>query len=494
MRGKPQRKGDNIMKKMKKIMAMLLAMVMVLGMTVSTMAAPNSATITVENLEEGTTIKSVQVIEPDTEAETGWKFSSEAMSEAFKSVYTNLDDQEIIWRLIAFADSESLPDDKKDVSPATPEEVKNAIHAIGVENYSNENVVGNAVTVFNAGVYAIYATPVEGSDTVYAPMAGYVSFTYSETGVPSGLNDTIVYAKKSSIPMEKTTTDDDHATEIGKIVTYTINTNVPYGLGLNEWKITDNINGASYVTDTDGNVEVTVTVGTTEAIVMKTPINEDGKSFTLDLTSLIREETNYGADVVLTYKAKVTDTEVSNTVSDGEHTSDEVKLYTGTITLTKWNEDQTKKLAGAKFEVRKGGAEGAFDANAEALKFKADTEGVAGRYTYDPNGTITEVETGADGTLEIKGLDVGKYYFKETEAPDGYHVKDDPKGYDAEGELKVTGEATSIFEGEASLTNSKLSSLPGTGGIGTTIFTIGGCAIMVAAAGLFFASRRKANK
>ena len=39
--------------------------------------------------------------------------------------------------------------------------------------------------------------------------------------------------------------------------------------------------------------------------------------------------------------------------------------------------------------------------------------------------------------------------------------------------------------------NTKLSELPSTGGIGTTIFTIGGCIIMIIAAGLFFASRRK---
>ena len=35
---------------------------------------------------------------------------------------------------------------------------------------------------------------------------------------------------------------------------------------------------------------------------------------------------------------------------------------------------------------------------------------------------------------------------------------------------------------------------PSTGGIGTTIFTIGGCAIMIIAAGLFFATRRKTEK
>ena len=42
--------------------------------------------------------------------------------------------------------------------------------------------------------------------------------------------------------------------------------------------------------------------------------------------------------------------------------------------------------------------------------------------------------------------------------------------------------------------NTKLSSLPSTGGIGTTIFTIGGCAIMILAAALYFASRRKTAK
>ncbi|MEI3495409.1 MAG: LPXTG cell wall anchor domain-containing protein [Blautia obeum] len=42
--------------------------------------------------------------------------------------------------------------------------------------------------------------------------------------------------------------------------------------------------------------------------------------------------------------------------------------------------------------------------------------------------------------------------------------------------------------------DTKLSALPSTGGIGTTIFTIAGCLIMVTAAGLFFASRKRTNK
>ena len=41
------------------------------------------------------------------------------------------------------------------------------------------------------------------------------------------------------------------------------------------------------------------------------------------------------------------------------------------------------------------------------------------------------------------------------------------------------------------MTDTKLSALPSTGGIGTTIFTVGGCVIMIAAAYMFFVSRRK---
>ena len=53
------------------------------------------------------------------------------------------------------------------------------------------------------------------------------------------------------------------------------------------------------------------------------------------------------------------------------------------------------------------------------------------------------------------------------------------------------GTASKIQLTETDIQNTKLSELPSTGGIGTTIFTIGGCVIMVTAAGLYFATRKK---
>ncbi len=63
-----------------------------------------------------------------------------------------------------------------------------------------------------------------------------------------------------------------------------------------------------------------------------------------------------------------------------------------------------------------------------------------------------------------------------------------------EGAGTATGLKELNGDSVSSIPNTKLAALPSTGGIGTTIFTIGGCAIMIAAAGLFFATRRKADK
>ena len=86
----------------------------------------------------------------------------------------------------------------------------------------------------------------------------------------------------------------------------------------------------------------------------------------------------------------------------------------------------------------------------------------------------------------MTGLDEGNYEFKETKAPTGYSVNSENKAFTI-----TANEEKEVTEDAGEFVNTKLSALPETGGIGTTIFTIVGCGIMIAAAGLFFASRRK---
>lgn len=129
----------------------------------------------------------------------------------------------------------------------------------------------------------------------------------------------------------------------------------------------------------------------------------------------------------------------------------------------------------------------------EALKFDYDED--TGVYTYNPDSSrtnATTVVTNANGEVTVKGLDKGKYHFTETKAPNGYSINEAGADIDLTFEGKV---ATANFENTSGkLKDSRLSSLPSTGGMGTYLFTIIGVVVMAGAAGAFFISRRKGSE
>lgn len=469
-------------------MAMLLAMVMVLGMTVTAMAAPNSATITItdenENVLTDAELLYVQVIKADQTTRTGWAFTSTEIEQAYSEAFWEDDAQNIIEQLIAYEEGKDAND-----GAATSEEIAKALSLLA--NRKTPYVeMKNPQTVTEAGVYAIKATQ---AGYTYNNMAAYVGFGTVNGSYPV-LLDAELTAKRTPVDLDKEVTDSDKVVAIGDIVTYTIETTVPFidpGAKDKAFKVWDKITGAEYYFEGEGS-HFSIIMGDFEKVDVAPAV--EGNGFTVDLSDLIlADNENAGKKVLIAYTAKVTSQTVeneagSNVSGDDVDTGDE-DIYTGFIKLTKYNENKTQKLEGAGFEVSAEGSK-------EKLTFRKDID-IEGHYTYDPEGTITEVFTGLDGTLVLAGLDLGTYNFKETTAPEGYHVKNDPSGIDATAILKLEEgetEAKDIVTVDTELTNTKLSSLPSTGGIGTTIFTIGGCAIMIAAAGLFFASRRKANK
>ena len=106
-----------------------------------------------------------------------------------------------------------------------------------------------------------------------------------------------------------------------------------------------------------------------------------------------------------------------------------------------------------------------------------------------------EMKSAANGTFNVKGLDAGTYYLKETTPPAGYSAC-------ANKEIVISATHNG---NHVELDSSKLSTtiinkkaggitLPSTGGIGTTIFYVVGGGLMVAAIVLLVTKKRMENK
>ena len=478
------------MSKVKRILSVIMAMVMVLAMSVPTFAAGENATITLKRFDKANKVKYMQIIQKDETKTSGWAFTNGAgkcFTEAFELTDSEDAQQQVIWGLIKYNDnSVKLPTGVTAVT-ATAAKIDLALSKVAALTGFTVAKNKESIEVNAAGVYAIKA---EETGFTYKTATAYVGF-----GEPyPTLTGAEVTAKKSPTSVDKIVADDDHVVAIGDIVTYTIEAYVPFIDAANTdnrtFTITDKITGADYYLAGPNSVNNVTMVGK-DGQVGTIVVNEDGKGFTIDLSELVADTSNpnAGKKITVTYTAKVKELTVENTA--GSHTADAtyggnnvpVKLFTGEITLLKYGDsDEANVLKDAEFEVSK-------DEAATPLKFKLQENGNY-RYAPDAEDASTVVKTNAEGKIVVEGLNVGTYHFKETKAPEGYSINTDGKDIT----LTQTGVATAIVKASGKLNDTKLNALPSTGGIGTTIFTIGGCAIMIVAAGLFFATRRKTQK
>jgi LPXTG-motif cell wall-anchored protein len=504
------------MSKVKRILSVIMAMVMVLAMSVPTFAGTvTPSKITVNNLDAKATITWLQIIEPSQSTATGWTFTNGALAEFQKvTAFSGLDEQQILWKLIKYADKDNKVTVPADTTAATAADFQAAM--VNVEknlgnSYTANDVKGNEITANKAGVYAIKATTTYTANYAYSPMAAFVSFK-PYTTAPTALDNATVNAKRTTIKIEKTSSETDGVVEINKEVEYTVTTNVPY-ISDNvadkdvKYTITDKITGAEYSAK-NGTLDVTVILGDGEAaktetrqVTVKTETEPAGQSFVLDLSDIAKNRNNANLSLVIKYKAIVKSEKVENTVvpNDGNHTFTPKTntLYTAKITMTKTG-DASAKLEGAGFVVYRVDGEKTYYALVVKDTSKSNNEYVVTGWTENFETAKAEnnlVMTDSEGKVVVRGLDDSyTYKFKEVKAPEGYSVNTDDSTATWDASTDEKPQTPDKRTGTASMNDTKLSALPSTGGIGTTIFTIGGCAIMIVAAGLFFATRRKTQK
>ena len=95
------------MSKVKRILSVIMAMVMVLAMSVPTFAAGENATITLKSFDNANKVEYMQIIQKDETKTSGWAFTNGAGAcfiEALGMTDSADAQQEVIWGLIKFQD------------------------------------------------------------------------------------------------------------------------------------------------------------------------------------------------------------------------------------------------------------------------------------------------------------------------------------------------------------------------------------------------------
>lgn len=536
------------MKKIKKFMALVIAVIMCIVMAVPTMAA-GEGSIKIDSSEEGTTYNFYRILNltgTDTDSPANGTYDAVSYTIATKWEGFFKGTAAGVSYLIAAGDATEVQ-----------KESLNQINFNGTVYYLNLTN-GNVVAFTNSAMtYALdnsidtdYTENGTGSDVTKNSMdLGYYLMvpvdasikTANSSGSVASLTSTIpnatiqVKAEKPSI----TKIDDKVSADVGQAVTYTITGKVPNTAGYSTYKYIIKDEMTSGLTF---NKDVVVKLDGVDITNNVTFDYSTTNEFSADIpvASLQGENgANIGKDITLTYTATVNDAAVA---SDNEknkatlqygHKTDNLKVttpieeevYTAKIVINKYTGDSSTgtKLANAQFALmNKEGKYYKYTAAVEDQPAKVEWVTITGAPTSgtvavtdaqakalaDATSNFTPKTTNENGAAEFLGIADGTYYLVEFAAPNGYNRLDKPQVVTVAGENADTTEngkkeniadATGKYDvaknSTADVENNSGSVLPSTGGIGTTIFYIVG-AILVIGAGVLLVTRRRmgANK
>lgn len=450
------------MKKMKKIVALLLATVMVMAMGISVFAAgTGSITITPpENVDTDATIT----------------------YNVYKVFDADGNGTAISYKLVS----------GKTAAPAgfTVGEAGNVTYAgtAGATELTQADIDAIAAYVANDDPVAT-VTSTGGAAAVAENLPNGYYYITTTTGTVVTIDSTNPSAQvkdKNIVPgVDKTITGASSMDEDGKKALAQVGTVVDYkaeitvGKGQKGYVFKDTMGtGLTYVAnsltvagmtaDTDYTLEVS---GQNITVTFK---DDAIKGLAQDSKITVTYQATVTSDALTVNAAKNTATISYGNNSEFTSEPSETEVYNAKFTVTK-KDGNNQPLADAGFVIK----------NADNRYYKLDNGVVTWVDTID---AADEHKSDAQGAVPaFTGLADGTYTLIEKTVPAGYNKAADSTFTIAKGDYTTTN-----LEQTATVTNNSGEELPSTGGIGTTIFYIIG-AILVIGAGVVLVTRRRMN-
>lgn len=529
----------------KKVSAILMAAIMVLGMAASVFAAipseSDTAEAVVHNVEAGATVTAYQIT----------KAQYDKSGNGFIG-YETVNKDVALGNVLAPTQTEVANIVKdSDLLGSLPSKTMTAAGTKGLVNYKAQLAPGYWIVLVTGTVNEVYnpmllgvAYSASGSDNTMTadPVNADGNWALGGKAYAKSTQPSIEKKITGSTTVNGTDTKDELYVEngndvaIGDIVNYEITTHIPsYSKQYTKviLKIKDTLS-KGLTLDPES---IKINGAAVDLEMGKLTTNADGFEFEIDSNYALA---NGNKEIKVTYSATVnnqaeknfdpnTNTAKliysNNPADDTKETESTTYTYTFSIgaalsaSIKDYNKkiNQIIKVDADNKVISTSKTESGLDADM-VIEVK---EGAEFTLTNKKTGKDYTATTGKDGGLTFEGLDAGEYTLVETKAPSGFTLNtrqipvEISATYTTEGKLdtltiKIDGENTSTYKATYETTgtiktitntttvtdviNTKIAQLPSTGGMGTYLFTIIGVVVMAGAAGAFFMSRRRGSE
>lgn len=497
------------MKHMKRFMALFAALALVLAMaapafadepTVAGATAPETGTITINNAVKDVTYKFYRIMDIATHTSkspyTGIVYKTNEKWSSFVS--------ESKWSTYFTVKADGIIEVKPDTATSTTfaadfaKAAKEAIDSAHAEDYEATATTSTLTKTVPLGYYLVVPEGWDGVNPVVCSLG---------TTNP----DVIINEKNGKPTIDKKVKEgndfgDTNDAAIGDYVEFQLTINVVDGTPVNYVAHDTMSAGLTFVNKGEHSLSIKrndalFDSGNYQVVAENTG---DGCTFEVKFKDGVLQTND---KVVITYWAQVNENAVVG--ATGNTNSAILKYGTngtaqgGQTTTYVWGFDVKKytngsgnsevPLAGAKFQVKSGGKVAFFklDNTSNVYKF-------AGWDVTGETSLVSVVETPATGEIKFEGLDSGTYALEEVEAPKGYNKLDSAISFTIKGTTAPSkGQVSYGTDGGTGIIkvlNKAGTTLPTTGGIGTTVFYLIGGGLMVAAAVLLIAKKRMENK